>query len=107
VAFGALLGFLAAHFIHADVRVGSVYTPPYLEQAVAIDHNSIVIEADVDAKGRVWNYRILSNGRLTKDVSSEVKNSFIFTTFRPATYRGIPVSATAVFSFPMPLFGKH
>jgi hypothetical protein len=107
VMFGASLGFLAAHFIHIGPRVASAYTPPHLEEAVPADANSLFIEADVDTRGRVWNYRILSNGRRIKDVSSEVKNSLIFTTFRPATYRGAPVSATAVFSFPLPLFEKH
>jgi hypothetical protein len=105
--FGASLGFLAAHFIHIGPRVASAYTPPHLEQAVAIDHNSIVIEADVDAKGRVWNYRFVSNGQSLRNLSSEVKNSLIFTTFHPATYMGKPVPATAVFSFPVASFEKH
>lgn len=107
VVFGALLGFLAARFIDADARVEAVYTPPQLERAVAIDYNSVVIEADVDAKGRVWNYRFVSNGQRLKNLSSEVKNSLIFTTFHPATYMGKAVPATAVFSFPVGSFEKH
>ena len=38
---------------------------------------------------RVWNYRVVSNGRTAKDLSLEIKNSLIFTTFRPAAYAGL------------------
>jgi hypothetical protein len=96
--FGALLGYLAGSSIHMASRIGSVYTPPVLESA-SIHADAVVIEAYVDSKGRVWNYRVISNGRRAKDLSSETKNSLIFTTFRPATYMGAPVAATAVLSF--------
>jgi hypothetical protein len=96
--FGALLGFLAGRSIHMASRVASVYTPPVLESA-SIHADGVVIEAFVDSKGRVWNYRVISNGPRVKDLSLQIKNSLIFTTFRPATYMGAPVAATAVMSF--------
>jgi len=79
--------------------VASVYTPPVLESA-SVHAERVVIEASVDSKGRVWNYRVVSDGRRVKDLSPEIKNSLIFTTFRLATYMGAPVAATAVLSFP-------
>jgi hypothetical protein len=97
--FGALLGFLGGRFSHTASRVASVYTPPVLESA-SVHPDGVVIEAYVDSKGRVWNYRVIANGARPKDLSPEIKNSLIFTTFRPATYMGAPVAATAVFSFP-------
>jgi hypothetical protein len=97
--FGALLGFLAGRCIHTASRVASVYTPPVLESA-SVHADGLVVEAYVDSKGRVWDYRVISNGRSAKDLSPDIKNSLIFTTFRPAKYMGEPVAATAVLSFP-------
>jgi len=97
--FGALLGLLAGRSIHMVSRVASVYTPPVLESASFLP-DGVVIEAYVDSKGRVWNYRITSNGRRASDLSPQIKNSLIFTTFRPATYMGEPIAAAAVLSFP-------
>ena len=96
--FGALLGFLAGRSVQMASRVGPVYTPPVLESA-SVHPDGVVIEAYVDSKGRVLNYRVISNGRRTRDLSPQIKNSLIFTTFRPATYMGEPVAATAVLSF--------
>jgi hypothetical protein len=104
--FGALLGFLAGRFIHVGSRVALVYTPPLLESA-SVDTDGVVIEAYVDSKGRVWNYRVIPNGRRAKDLSPQIKNSLIFTTFRPATYMGVPVAATAVLSFPNTSSEQH
>jgi hypothetical protein len=99
--FGALLGFLGGRSIHSASRVASVYTPPVLESA-SLHADGVVVEAYVDSKGRVWNYRVISNGWSAKDLSPQIKNLLIFTTFRPATYMGAPVAATAVLSFPNP-----
>jgi hypothetical protein len=100
VALGAVLGFGAAAFIHMRHRPRSVYTPLRLEHTVSPDPNSVFVEANVDSRGRVWNYRVLSNGKGAEDLSPEIKNSLIFATFRPATYMGTPVDATVVLSFP-------
>lgn len=97
--FGALLGFLAGRSIHMASGVATVYTPPVLESS-SVHADRVVIEAYLDSNGRVWNYRVVSNGRRVKDLSPEIKNSLIFTTLRPATYMGAPVGATAVLFFP-------
>jgi len=100
IMFGALFGFLAGRYIHMASPNMSGYTPPVLETPF-IHADGVVVEAHLDSKGRVSNYRVVSNGRnAVKDLSPEIKNSLIFTTFRPATFMGAPVASTAVLSFP-------
>jgi hypothetical protein len=48
----------------------------------------VVIEAYVDANGRVEDYRILSQPDDAKAVLPQLKNLLIFTTFRPALSMG-------------------
>jgi hypothetical protein len=57
--FGALLGFLAGRSIHTCSPVAGAYTPPLLD-TTSFDIDGVVIEAYVDSKGRVWNYRVIS-----------------------------------------------
>ncbi len=97
--FGGLVGFLAARSVDVSRRVASVYTPPHLQRAPS-DGAALVIEAYVDPTGRVSDYRVISNGQSLKDLSPQIKNLLIFTTFRPATYMGRPIAATAALSFP-------
>ena len=98
--FGSLLGFLAARSIDVSRSFASAYIPPRLQQTPAVGADLVVIEAYVDSTGRVWDYRVISNGEGVEELSPQIKNSLIFTTFRPATYRGRPIAATAVLSFP-------
>ena len=65
----------------------------------SIDDDSLVIEAYVDANGRVQDYRILSDSGESKEVMPEVKRMLIFTTFRPALSMGRPTASKAVLSF--------
>ena len=65
----------------------------------AITPDSLVIEAYVDANGRVQDYRILSKPDELADLPHPVKNMLIFTTFRPATWLGTPRPGTAILSF--------
>ena len=58
-----------------------------------------MIEAYVDSNGRVQDYRVLSSPQDAKDLSPQVKNMLIFTTFRPATSMGRPTAGRAVLSF--------
>jgi hypothetical protein len=58
-----------------------------------------VIEAYVDSKGRVQDYRVLSSPQGAKGLPSQVKNMLIFTTFSPATSMGQPTSGRAVLTF--------
>lgn len=101
----AMVYFVAPSSLRAsnDVPLVMVNTAPQLEQSVfgmdTINTDSLVIEADVDAKGRVQDYRILSDPDASKDVLPEVKQMLIFTTFRPALSMGRPTASHAVLSF--------
>jgi hypothetical protein len=107
VIFGLLMGFLAAPLMQADspdVPLG-LTTGPQLQQSAfgttldSIHGDSLVIEAIVDANGRVQDYRILSNPKDSQAALPEVKNMLLFTTFRPATSMGRPTAGRAVLSF--------
>jgi hypothetical protein len=106
--FGLLLGFIA---LPSQLQASSgdvplmLYTAPQLEQSVfgtslgSIGEDSVVIEAYVDANGRVQDYRILSQSEDAKAMLPQVKNLLIFTTFRPALSMGRPTAGRAVISF--------
>lgn len=65
----------------------------------SINADSLVIEAYVDPQGRVDDYRILSDPGASQQLLPQVKRMLIFTTFRPATSMGHPISSHAVLSF--------
>jgi hypothetical protein len=82
-----------------------LYTGPELEESSfattvsAVNDDSLVIEALVDANGRVQDYRILSDSQNSQKLLPEVKRMLIFTTFRPAMSMGRPTPSRAVLSF--------
>ncbi len=106
--FGLLLGFFA---LPAELRASNgdvplmLYTGPQLERSAFgttlgnMDDEAVVVEAYVDANGRIEDYRILSQPDDAKAVLPQLKNLLIFTTFRPALSMGRPTSGTAVLSF--------
>jgi hypothetical protein len=106
--FGLLLGFFA---LPAELRASSgdvplmLYTGPQLDQSAFgtslgnMGDDAVVVEAYVDANGRVEDYRILSQPADAKTVLPELKNLLIFTTFHPALSMGRPTAGTAVLSF--------
>jgi Putative zinc-finger len=106
--FGLLLGFFA---LPAELQASNgdvplmLYTSPQLEQSAFgttlgnMGDNAVVVEAYVDANGRVQDYRILSQPDDAQAVLPELKNLLIFTTFRPALSMGRPTRGTAVLSF--------
>jgi hypothetical protein len=108
VVFGFVMGFLALPELEArsqnDVPL-MLYTAPELQDSSfgttlsPINADSLVIEAYVDANGRVEDYRILSDPDSSKDLLPKVKNMLIFTTFRPAMSMGRPTPGRAVLSF--------
>jgi len=108
VIFGILMGFFALPETlqgnNDDVPL-MLYTAPELQQSAfgttlnSINAESLLIEASVDANGRIEDYRIISNPNDSKDLLPQVKNMLIFTTFRPATTMGRPTSGRAVLSF--------
>jgi hypothetical protein len=108
--FGIFMGFSALPLQagNADVPL-MLNTAPQLEQSAfatamsSVNDDSLVIEAYVDSRGRVDDYRILSDSGGSKDLSPQVKNMLIdfmtFTTFRPATSMGRPIPGRAILSF--------
>ncbi|MGB9104426.1 MAG: zf-HC2 domain-containing protein [Terriglobales bacterium] len=105
VFFGLLIGLFALP-VHANNDVPTMlYTPPVLAQSPfsngmeRINAESIVVEAYIDANGRVQDYRILSAPNETDEIKPQLENMLIFTTFRPATAFGQPTSGRAVLSF--------
>ncbi len=108
IIFGiAMVYFVAPSTLHADndVPLVMVNTGPELQPSAfgmtmdSIDADSLVIEAYVDANGRVQDYRILSDSSDSKGVLPQVKQMLIFTTFRPALSMGRPTPSRAVLSF--------
>jgi hypothetical protein len=105
VIFGLLMGFISPVQANTNDVPLMFSTSPELQQMGfsvnlgAISEDSLVIEAYVDANGRVQDYRILSDPDKLQDLPHPIKNMLIFTTFRPATWMGSPRPGTAVLSF--------
>lgn len=108
ILFGiAMMYFVAPSTLHADndVPLVMVNSGPELQPSAfgismdTIDDDSLVVEAYVDANGRVQDYRILSDSESSKQVLPVVKRMLIFTTFRPALSMGRPTASRAVLSF--------
>ncbi len=82
-----------------------LYTGPELQESFfpatlsTVNEDSLVIEAYVDANGRVQDYRIISDPDSSQQLLPEVKRMLIFTTFRPAMSMGRPTPGHAVLSF--------
>ena len=106
--FGFFMGFLTIPQLearsHDDVPL-MLHTGPELQDSSfamtlsPISEDSVVVEAYVDANGRVQDYRILSDPDESKDLNPQLKNMLIFTTFRPAMSMGRPTPGRAVLSF--------
>ena len=112
VIFGiAMAYFVAPSSLQAnnDVPLVMVNTQPELQPSAfgvtmdTIDDDSLVIEAYVDANGRVQDYRVLSDPSGTRELAPQVKtmllNFMTFTTYRPALSMGRPTPSRAVLSF--------
>ena len=106
VMIGLLIGFFAlphALTVPNDVPT-SLYTPPKLSNAPFSDdvsisaENPVIIEALVDSKGRLQDYRIVS-GHDTQQIRQQLDRMLIFTTFEPATSFGAPAPGKVVLSF--------
>ena len=107
-----IFGVAMAYFVvpsalqaNNDVPLVMVNSAPELQQSAfglsmdKINDDSLVIEAYVDANGRVQDYRILSDSDQSPNVLPQVKQMLIFTTFRPALSMGRPTPSRAVLSF--------
>ena len=112
ILFGiAMVYFVAPSSLRADndVPLVMVNTAPEMQATAfgvsidTIDADSLVIEAYVDANGRVQDYRVLSDPDGKKDLPPQVKSMLLdfmtFTTYRPALSMGRPTPSRAVLSF--------
>lgn len=103
IIFGLLIGFFALPTSANDVPT-ILYTPPQLavspfSTSVGVSGDAIVVEAYVDANGRVQDYRILSAPKDSEAMIPSLDNALIFTVFHPATSFGRPTAGKAVLSF--------
>ena len=104
IFFGSLMVLLVPAQVSANDDVPSTfYTPPrleiseYPEPQLNLD-SPVVIEAYVDARGYVENYRIIS-GRDDEEVRAQLGRALLFTLFAPAQSFGHPVPGKAIMSF--------
>jgi putative zinc finger protein len=112
IIFGiAMVYFVAPSSLRADndVPLVMVNTAPELQPrpfGVSLDtigDDSLVIEAYVDANGRVQDYRVLSDPDGSSELPPQMKSMLLdfmtFTTYRPALSMGRPTASRAVLSF--------
>jgi len=106
IVFGLLIGLLVPNAMRQSNDVPTMlYTPPEISFSPfglsmgSVNADSLVVEAYVDANGRVEDYKVLSAPNQAKDLSPELKNMLIFTTFKPATAFGQPTAGRAILSF--------
>jgi hypothetical protein len=103
---GLLLGMVAAPepVMANDEPLGAITAPHYLystvnPSAIVSDHDSvIVVEAMVNAKGRVYDYHIVS-GPEDQAVNTQVVNQLLVSVFQPASVFGAPVRGRVVLTF--------
>ena len=114
IFFGALAGFLFVPAVSASPQVGADemvpgfypsprLKPPQTAMSSVADtdlnlDSPVVIQAFVDANGRVQNYEIIS-GPDTEDVRSQLNRALLFTSFTPAYAFGQPIQGTAIICF--------
>jgi anti-sigma factor (TIGR02949 family) len=102
LTFGVMMHtFFARPLISEDVPV-SLTTPPRLRTSPSLTFNTgeegIVIETNVDAQGRVVDYRVIVGPRDPRQLS-ELRSILVFTQFEPATLFGKPTYGRTVINF--------
>jgi len=103
---GLLLGMVAAPepVMANDEPLGAMTAPHYLYSTVSPgaiigNHDSvIVVEAYVNAQGRVYDYNIVS-GPEDPAVHSQVMDQLLMSVFEPASVFGAPVRGRVVLTF--------
>ena len=102
--FTLLLSYLPVGMptrVPSDVPLQLV-TPPRPANVGTLDlgagEETVVVEALVDANGRIVDYRILS-GPQTRAMTRQLDNMLLFSQFYPATSFGTPVGSRIVLSF--------
>ena len=103
---GLLLGMVVAPepVMANDEPLGAMTSPHYLYStvspgAIISDHDSvIVVEAYVNAQGRVYDYNIVS-GPDDPQVHSQIANQLLMSVFEPASIFGAAVRGRVVLTF--------
>jgi hypothetical protein len=103
---GLLLGMVAAPepVMANDEPLGAMTSPHYRystvnPSAIVSDRDSVIIvEAYVNAEGRVYDYNIVS-GAEDPAVRSQVLNQLLTSVFQPASVFGAPVRGRVVLTF--------
>jgi len=103
---GLLLGMVAAPepVMANDEPLGAMTSPHYLysvdnPRAIVTEHDSvIVVEAFVNAQGRVYDYNIVS-GPDDPAVHSQILDQLLMSVYEPASVFGAPVRGRVVLTF--------
>jgi hypothetical protein len=106
VFFGLFVGFFVQppSVSAANDIPTSLYTPPRLLSSSLYGNDlgsidaPVVIEAFVNAQGRVEDYRIVS-GEESPELRKQLDRSLLFAVFEPATAFGQPAPGRVVISF--------
>ena len=103
IVFGSLINFISIRALAAGDDVPTtLFMPPRLASAPDSSFISsdalVVVEAFVDAQGRVEQYRILGGAEDSPALRKQLDNLMIFTTFHPATTFGTPSPGRVVLS---------
>ena len=101
-----LLGLVAAPepVMANDEPLGAMTSPHYLYSAVSprpivTSHDSpIIVEAYINAEGRVYDYNIVS-GPEDAAVQNQVVDQLLMSVFEPASVFGAPVRGRAIITF--------
>lgn len=103
--FALLIGTVAApqSLVANDATTDSVSTPHLLYTRAGSDARlafepPVLVEAEINQTGRVYDYRIVS-GPTSPEVRSEVENVLLMSQFSPALFYGHPVPGRAILSF--------
>lgn len=98
IFFGALTGFFVPAQVSADDLIAPRVQGTWPFAADLNVDEPVVIQAFVDASGRVENYKIIS-GPDNEEVRSQLNRALLFTSFSPAYALGQPVPGTAIICF--------
>ena len=87
-----------------DEPLGAMTAPHYLysvagiQPVITAEENTIVVEASVNARGQVYDYRIVS-GPHDEVVRTQVVSRLLDCVFRPASVFGVPIRGHVVMTF--------
>ncbi len=79
-------------YLSKDIPLG-IYTQVSVDELSPFAGNGsdVIVEVTIDPSGRVCDYSI-PNGKVSQDQLRQIGNLILFSTFRPATAYGLPVS---------------